>query len=163
MAVNGNGYIGTGKYKSKINGKNTKAYQCWVDMLRRCYCPRTQAYGGNQVYIGCTVSDDWRNFQNFAKFHEENYIEGYHLDKDTLVDGNKLYSAETCQFIPPVDNIRAAVVHKEIRYLLSPEGVTYPVTNISLFAKEHGLSQSHLTSVLTGARRVHKGWTKKVT
>ena len=35
--VYGVGYIGEGKYKSKENGKNTRVYDTWRDMLRRCY------------------------------------------------------------------------------------------------------------------------------
>ena len=40
------------------------------------------------------------DFQNFAKWAEENFIEGYELDKDLLVPGNKKYSPETCVYIP---------------------------------------------------------------
>lgn len=35
--VYGVGYLGEGKYKVYENGKNTKYYDAWHDMLNRCY------------------------------------------------------------------------------------------------------------------------------
>lgn len=52
-------------------------------------------------------------------------------------------------------NIRRPV---GIGILISPEGVEHTVLNISSFAKEHGLSQSHLSNVINGKARSHKGW-----
>lgn len=43
------------------------------------------------------------------KWFEENYVEGYALDKDLLSRGAKVYSAETCCYIPP--EINSALVH----------------------------------------------------
>ena len=51
-------------------------------------------------YIGCLVDEEWHNFQNFAEWFEDNYVEGWHLDKDILIKGNKIYSPETCCFVP---------------------------------------------------------------
>lgn len=90
------GFIGIGKYVSRINGLDTKDYNTWNHMMQRCYSPNE-----NQItYKGCTICPEWHNFQNFAKWFEENYIEGFHLDKDILVKGNKVYSPETCCFVP---------------------------------------------------------------
>ena len=38
--------------------------------------------------------------QHLKKWFDENYIEGYELDKDILVEGNRIYSPETCCFVP---------------------------------------------------------------
>jgi len=50
------------------------------------------------------VCEEWRNFQNFAKWFEKNYkneiMEKWQLDKDILVKRNKVYSPETCAFVP---------------------------------------------------------------
>lgn len=92
------GYLGVGEYKPLFNGKSTKLYQLWTSMLNRCYNPKCHEL--QPTYIGCSVHPDWHNFQVFAKWVEEKYIEGYALDKDLLVRGNKIYSAETCVFIP---------------------------------------------------------------
>lgn len=95
----GVGYMGDGKFTSKINDRRTIAYQKWRAMLSRCY--------GNKkpkTYENCTVCDEWLNFQNFAQWIEDNYytIEGerIELDKDILVKGNKIYSPNTCLLIP---------------------------------------------------------------
>lgn len=100
--VLGIGYLGEGKYKEKINGKNTKVYSYWRHMLRRCY----DAYVLNEniSYIDCIVCKEWHNFQIFAQWFEENYyeVEGerMHLDKDILIKGNKIYSPDTCIIVP---------------------------------------------------------------
>ena len=89
------GYIGVGKYRKS---SHHKIYYIWVNILGRCYSITQQTK--RPTYIGCIVDERWHNFQNFAKWYEENYIEGFHLDKDILVKGNKIYSPETCTFIP---------------------------------------------------------------
>lgn len=40
----------------------------------------------------------------------------------------------------------------------SPEGIVYKVVNQTVFAKEHGLEQANLSSVLLGKRKIHKNW-----
>ena len=101
------GYIGEGPYNSKANGKTTRSYIVWHDMLNRCYNSSYQEK--NPTYIDCTVCDEWLNYQNFAKWYEENYYEienkRMHLDKDILVKGNKIYSPKTCIFAPIDINI----------------------------------------------------------
>lgn len=98
LSVFGVGYIGIGEYKAKINGKNTKVYNRWNNILQRCYCPKYQL--DNPSYIGCSVDERWHNFQNFAKWNEENYVDDFAIDKDIIFKGNKIYSPETCFFVP---------------------------------------------------------------
>ena len=101
--VYGIGYIGVGKYKTKENGKNTKVYNCWFNMFTRCYDNehRTKSH---IRYIGCTVCDEWHNYQNFAKWYDEHYYEitdeNIEIDKDVLIKGNKIYAPDKCCFIP---------------------------------------------------------------
>lgn len=92
------GYIGMGNYTSSLNGRDTKVYITWVHMLKRCYDEKQQQLYPS--YIDCNVDVIWHNFQNFAKWYEDNYIEGYHLDKDILVKGNRIYGPDTCCFVP---------------------------------------------------------------
>ena len=75
-----------------------RCYTLWENMLSRCYnsnilkrCP---------TYNGCSVCDKWLLFSNFKQWFDDNYIEGYDLDKDLLIKGNKVYSPETCCFLP---------------------------------------------------------------
>lgn len=100
------GYIGEGEYKVTINGKPTKEYQVWHSMLRRCYNPEYQEK--YPTYIGCSVVEEWHNFQNFAEWYKENYYqigdEVMALDKDILFKHNKIYSPDTCIFVPTTIN-----------------------------------------------------------
>ena len=102
----GVGYIGEGKYKTKENGKITKYYKVWHDMLRRCYDPKY--HERESTYKDCTVCDEWLCFQNFAKWYYDNYYEikgqKMALDKDILHKGNKIYSPDNCIFVPQTIN-----------------------------------------------------------
>ena len=98
----GVGYLGEGKYKANENGKQTKCYDTWQSMLQRCYDDKYQEK--NPTYKECEVCTEWHNFQNFAHWYENNYYEIEDevmcLDKDILFKGNKIYSPETCVFVP---------------------------------------------------------------
>lgn len=84
------------------DGKLLKVYVNWCDMIRRCV---SEKYHKNRpTYIKCSVSEDWLLLSNFKKWHDANYVEGFYLDKDILVEGNKTYSPETCRYVPSYIN-----------------------------------------------------------
>lgn len=86
-----------------LDNENLKiAYSSWKEMLRRCYSKKFLET--NKTYEKCNVSDEWMYFSNFLKFFNEEYKEGSQLDKDILIKGNKLYSKNTCCFVPPKIN-----------------------------------------------------------
>lgn len=89
-----------------------KIYSIWKEMLRRCYSELNQIR--KPTYIGCTVDEKWHDFQIFSKWCEQNYIDGFQLDKDILFKANKLYSPETCCFVPNEIN-SLFLKHKENR------------------------------------------------
>lgn len=103
----GIGYIGVGKYKPYENGKQPLAYRRWVSMLRRCYDPKTQKK--RPRYEGCKVCKKWHCYQNFAEWFYKHYytLDGQNicLDKDILIKNNKIYSPETCAFVPNDINV----------------------------------------------------------
>lgn len=76
----------------------TREYKIWRDMLERCYCEKTQTKF--PTYKGCSVCEEWKIYSNFKKWFHENYIDGWELDKDILCIGNKVYSPQTCCFVP---------------------------------------------------------------
>lgn len=96
--IYGVGYKGVGNHMTTTKGKNTKCYKAWSGMLERCYSERL--HKTHPTYKGCLVHDDWHNFQTFAEWYVGNYIEGWELDKDLLIKGNKVYGHETCCFLP---------------------------------------------------------------
>lgn len=92
------GYIGIGNVTTSYNNKPTKQYQVWYSILRRCY---SECFlKKNPAYKNCAVCEEWHNFQNFAEWFDKNYIDGFELDKDILIKGNKIYSPDTCCFVP---------------------------------------------------------------
>ena len=98
----GKGYLGEGKYKMSENGKLHKYFSIWDDMLKRCYDPKY--HKEKPTYKGCTVESHLLNFQNMGEWIKNNYYEipgeTICLDKDILCKGNKVYSRETCIFVP---------------------------------------------------------------
>lgn len=105
-SVYGVGYLGVGRYVASHNKITTDYYLRWNSMLERC-CDENFK-NKYETYKECSVSKKWECFQNFAEWHEENYnpkiMEGWALDKDILLKGNKIYSPETCCFVPSVIN-----------------------------------------------------------
>ena len=99
----GVGFIGNGKFKPfDENGKPTKCYIAWKNMMKRCYC--LKFHKNRPRYSHCTVDEKWLNFQVFAEWYYSHYYEIENeqmaLDKDILHKGNKVYSANTCVFVP---------------------------------------------------------------
>ena len=101
----GVGYIGEGIYKTRENSKKTKTYIIWSGIVKRCY----SIEGKNVTYKNCEVCEEWLCFQNFAKWYYENYYEikdeKMCLDKDILFKHNKIYSPDTCMFMPERINL----------------------------------------------------------
>ena len=99
-SVFGIGITGT-KYPPTINDVQTKEYMLWTGMLQRCYS--TTLKKKRTTYEGCEVSDKFKSYEYFYEWCQ-NQIgfgnEGWHLDKDLLIKGNKVYSENTCVFIP---------------------------------------------------------------
>lgn len=104
----GLGYKGVGDFKFIVDGKKTKACRGWIAMLQRCYGKE-----GLPTYRGCEVCESWYNFQNFAKWHKENYVDGWELDKDIFGKGSKLYSENTCCYVPKRLNLLVSQVLAE--------------------------------------------------
>lgn len=120
--VFGRGFVGIGKYSAGAAGNITKEYNTWSAMLARCYDTKNQPTS----YIGCEVAEDWLNFQVFAEWCNNQTgfrLDGWQLDKDLLLEGNKMYGPETCCFLPQqLNNIfRTKRVNKRDRNL--PRGV----------------------------------------
>ena len=99
-SVCGVGILGT-KYRTMVNGVLTKECALWHSMLVRC-CSDTSKKK-NPTYIGCEVSDNFKSYEYFYEWCNSQIgfgVEGFELDKDLLIKGNKVYSESTCVFIP---------------------------------------------------------------
>lgn len=98
----GKGFIGVGRFSAK----DTRLFYLWTSMLYRG-CVNGVALS-QPSYKDVEVCDEWLDFQNFAEwcvrqkgFYAKDAVgKSYQLDKDILVRGNKVYSPETCCFVP---------------------------------------------------------------
>lgn len=107
----------------KINGKVVAClyYRKWANMLERCYSIKLQER--YPTYSDCTICDEWLTFSNFKAWMQKQDWEGKHLDKDLLIQGNKVYSPETCIFIDSKIN-KLLNTHKSKRGVF-PQGVCF--------------------------------------
>jgi hypothetical protein len=93
-----------GKYKTHkvIEGKTTKTleYSKWYAMVSRGYSENYKSL--NSTYLDCTLSENFKSFQYFAKWcnEQQGFLKEFHLDKDILSSGNKEYSEDMCCFLP---------------------------------------------------------------
>ena len=114
------GYIGFGIYST---GVYKKVFSLWKLVLWRCYDKNFHAK--QKSYSDKTVCEEWHNFQNFAEWYEENWKpwmdKTWQLDKDILIKGNKIYSPETCCFVPHEIN---SLLYVDYRNKKLPIGVT---------------------------------------
>src|SRR6478609_6597185 len=103
--VYGVGVVGKGKYNAGagVKSKHSKQYSVWSSMLKRCYDPKE--HEKNPSYKDCKVVEEWLSLQVFGEWFDKNYKEGYQLDKDLLLKGNKIYGPETCCFVPQEINL----------------------------------------------------------
>lgn len=123
--VAGIGICNIGKYPAAINRRDTIEYILWNSMLNRC------KVGGSiqrkqPAYIGCSVHPDWIKFQDFAEWCNKQIgfgLKGWQLDKDILVQGNKVYGPDTCCFVPR--QLNSLLNHRKSDQGLYPTGVTF--------------------------------------
>lgn len=92
--------VGINDYVGSISshGVHMKSYKNWVRVLERCY--DTKYKKKNPSYNDVVICDEWIKFSNFKAWFDNNYVDGYEIDKDILVQGNKVYSPDTCCFVP---------------------------------------------------------------
>lgn len=123
------GYLGEGIYKTRMNNKYTKYYSAWFHMLQRCYDPKF--IEKHPTYEKCEICTEWHNFQVFSEWLDKNYykIEGerMNLDKDILCKRNKIYSPDTCVFVP--QRINSLFIKSDRTRGNFPVGVSYCKAN----------------------------------
>ncbi len=132
-SVYGVGIVGA-KYPTKVSGVLTKEYILWKHMLERCYsnalkkrCP---------TYEGCEASDKLKSYEYFYEWCHKQIgfgVEGFELDKDLLIKGNKVYSETTCVFLPKeINSVLTKSTAKRGEYLI---GVYWHKTNEAFMAR----------------------------
>lgn len=172
----GVGYVGVGEYSSN----NKRAFGLWVSMLKRGYsedfknlCP---------TYKDVKVCDEWLCFQNFAEWCEgQKFFEAkddkdksYQLDKDILVKGNKIYSPETCCFVPQEvnklfintdkvsSNLRGTVLDRRNGKFYSRANCYGKTKHLGLFETVEEAHKNHLEAKASYIKEMAEKWEGKV-
>lgn len=146
----------------KTRGKYKKYYTLWKNMIKRCYD------GSNPAYESVYVCDRWLVFEYFYKdirtvdgFDEDMFESGeIELDKDIkqrFMD-TKIYSIETCCFVPKKINCRIQDSQQREFVAVSPDGAVFRGYNITTFARNHGLERRQISAVLHGRFETTCGW-----
>lgn len=102
--VYGVGVVGADEIDFKSRESNI-----WRALLSRCYNKRNRS----PTYKDCTVSENFRYYPYFKDWcykqigfsSKDEKGNSFQLDKDILIKGNKLYSENTCCFIPSEINL----------------------------------------------------------
>ena len=116
------------------NETKTQEYSLWSGVLERCYSKINSKYLKN--YRDCEASECFKYYSKFKKWcntqvgfnSKDDKGNSFHLDKDILIKGNKIYSEDTCCFVPQEINL-SVVTRKDYRGEY-PVGVGYkPLRN----------------------------------
>lgn len=83
---------------------NCPFYSRWTGVLHRI--------SSHKNYSDVTICDEWKIFSNFRNWMIGQPWENRDLDKDLRVIGSKVYSPETCAFIPHRVNSVLLNLHK---------------------------------------------------
>ena len=102
-SIYGKGILGEG---FKQSDSQSYSFQLWKNMLKRCYSEAS--FKKSPSYEQCLTSETFNHYQQFKTWCNQQLgfgNTGWELDKDILVKGNKVYSEDTCCFVPKEINL----------------------------------------------------------
>ena len=122
--------------------RKSKIFSYWKNMLKRCYCDKSLEVSPS--YEDCQVTENFRNYQYFKEwcFQQIGFEEvdrngkSFQLDKDILVKGNRIYSEDTCCFVPKEINMFSVIRAKDRGECLI--GVGYKPKSVKKFRARCG-------------------------
>ncbi len=103
------------------NGKRVDPcpyYDRWIHVLKRTLSDKTKAK--HTSYVDASVCDIWqkasvfRSWMESQVWEEPGRKEKLQLDKDILIPCNKVYSPETCAFVPRELNCVLIIIDNEL-------------------------------------------------
>jgi hypothetical protein len=131
-------------------------YAKWKSMIERCYSVNYQ--NRYPTYKDCAVCDEWLFFSKFKAWMEQQDWKGKHLDKDLLLEGNKLYSPETCVFVDQkVNNFitDAGAIRGEL-----PVGVSWHKRDCKYIARISDGGKLKVVGYFDCPNEAHEAWRK---
>ena len=134
-------------YSVAAHSFRTRSHSRWNSMKLRCIV------GGRwqrlyPTYVGCVMSGNFKDFQYFTNWHREQVgygIQGYQLDKDILVGGNKTYSEDVCVLVP--QELNKFLCARGSSRGVHPQGVCF-----------HKHTQTFHAQISIGGKRVSAGY-----
>lgn len=135
------------------------AYNTWAQMITRAYSIKYQ--DKNPTYKDVTVCNDWLIFSNFRKWFIENHVDGYELDKDLLIIGNREYSPTSCVFVPNwINAFTTDCAAKRGKYKI---GVHWDICNKSFRARcsNPKTKQREHLGLFKSENEAHNAWLKR--
>lgn len=139
-------------YMESGKQKYIPEYTLWRNMLNRCY---GKDYNSKfNAYGGVTVCEEWKRFSNFKKFYDQQHFEGSDLDKDLTILGNKIYSPETCAFIPV--KLNRALAWNSVEDNLA--GVTWDKKREVFSSRVYLNGKRKFLGYYESAKKAHKAW-----
>lgn len=152
----------TDKKKNKPFDKEKYLYKMWSSMKTRCNNKNIASYknyGGRDI----TYSENWERYEKFREDMLDDYL--YFINNNEYqnpslerIDVNGNYCKENCTFIPfnkQAENTRVTI-RKFIA--INPTGDILIDNWVSRFARENGLKQHSISTVLNGRRNSTSGW-----
>lgn len=82
-----------------VNGERFRCpiFSIWKSLICRTIPPIKESHAS---YADCSISDGWKHYMDFYNWTNNRDWEGLRLDKDVLIRGNRIYSPDTCVYIP---------------------------------------------------------------
>lgn len=124
-------------------GADQWSYTVWEGMLDRCYNERSTR--SRATYTDCAVATCWHRYSDFKVWFDKNCIAGYQLDKDILIPGNRVYSPDTCCFVP-------SYINNAVSWRRKRPKAGYP--GVVIFAGEFQVQIMHKSSTQLGELRM---------
>lgn len=139
----------------------SRAYSLWKGINNRCLSGGKFQQAG-PTYAGC--SNGFYDFQAFAEwataqpgyFEVDHQMMPFQLDKDILIPGNKVYSKETCCFVPRRIN-SLLTSSKAVRGDL-PVGVSFHKARQKFSAYCNTGSRMKYLGLFFGPAEAHRAW-----
>ena len=101
-----------------------REYSIWKGVRQRCYNDNIRHL--NTSYQEVEMSENFKRYSYFKEWCNKQIgfdQDGWHLDKDILSKDNKVYSEDTCCFVPP--EINSLITNNKSVRGRFPQGVTY--------------------------------------
>ncbi|MDF2784198.1 MAG: hypothetical protein K0S95_733 [Pantoea eucrina] len=89
--------------KKKINDLKGKKLPL-QDLAQKSWNSIHQRAGKAKSYEDVEICDEWYTFSIFYRWFAKNHEEGWVIDKDIIIEGNRIYSPETCLMVAPLLN-----------------------------------------------------------